>query len=305
MPKIRLHPSAAILSTPLGPILRTDLTTFQLGGPDASIFVERIAPLLDGTHTPETIAASLEGYAPTSVTSLLATLTSRGLVLSEDAAPRSEEAFFRAFRKDPSEASRRIAEARVLVVGNTRWGSAAASSLQSAGVSEVHQAATYTCSCSWTLIVAALDPEDASGIETVARSAHLSDVPSLWSHLSGNRASVGPLVTPGKTACRVCASSASLNPTLAGEAGIETLEKNDPRLPARAARLGSHVAMEALKAISGYTDPILGGRVSIHDLDTLTSSLHTLVRLPWCRVCGEGRPPGPAYAPTVAVTQPE
>jgi hypothetical protein len=31
---------------------------------------------------------------------------------------------------------------------------------------------------------------------------------------------------------------------------------------------------------------MLGGRLVVHDLAALTSTRHTLIRVPWCRVCG-------------------
>ena len=46
--------------------------------------------------------------------------------------------------------------------------------------------------------------------------------------------------------------------------------------------------MEALKLLSGYAPATLGARVVIRDLATLASTRHTLVRVPWCRICGEG-----------------
>jgi bacteriocin biosynthesis cyclodehydratase domain-containing protein len=52
--------------------------------------------------------------------------------------------------------------------------------------------------------------------------------------------------------------------------------------------LGQLVAMEALKVLSAYTPSRLGGRLLIQDLSTFETSRHTLVRLPWCRCCGEG-----------------
>jgi bacteriocin biosynthesis cyclodehydratase domain-containing protein len=52
--------------------------------------------------------------------------------------------------------------------------------------------------------------------------------------------------------------------------------------------LGHLVAMEALKVLSAYTPSRLGGRFLIQDLARLETSHHTLVRLPWCKVCGEG-----------------
>jgi hypothetical protein len=52
--------------------------------------------------------------------------------------------------------------------------------------------------------------------------------------------------------------------------------------------------MEAIKVLSGYTRETLGGRVLIQDLGTFETRIHTLVRLPWCRVCGASpSPPNP------------
>jgi adenylyltransferase/sulfurtransferase len=53
-----------------------------------------------------------------------------------------------------------------------------------------------------------------------------------------------------------------------------------------ARHLGHLVALEVLKLVSGYTRSSLGGRVLVHDLTTFETRLQTLVRLPWCRVCG-------------------
>jgi adenylyltransferase/sulfurtransferase len=47
------------------------------------------------------------------------------------------------------------------------------------------------------------------------------------------------------------------------------------------------VAMEALRVLSGYMPSELGGRLLVEDFTTLETSIHTLVRLLRCRVCGE------------------
>jgi hypothetical protein len=100
---------------------------------------------------------------------------------------------------------------------------------------------------------------------------------TLWSHASQAGLVMGPLVVPDETASRVCASVDALNPGLAGagEASAVAMEL-----------LGHLTAMEALKVLTGYTSSTLGGRVVLLDAVTLESTYHTLVRLPWCRVCG-------------------
>ncbi|MEO5731411.1 MAG: TOMM precursor leader peptide-binding protein [Byssovorax sp.] len=137
----------------------------------------------------------------------------------------------------------------------------------------------------WSLLVAAVSHGDTGRIERVARLAHRAGIVSLWSHLTGTTAVLGPLVTPGKTACRICATVEALNPPLAEQRS----PLPEPLGSAREQLLGHMVAMEALRVLSGYAPSELGGRLLIEDFTTLGTSLHTLVRLPRCRVCGEGQ----------------
>ncbi|MGK3994426.1 TOMM precursor leader peptide-binding protein [Sorangium sp. So ce1024] len=134
------------------------------------------------------------------------------------------------------------------------------------------------------LIVAAVRADDEALLERVARFAHRARVVSLWSHLAGAAAVVGPLVFPGETACRLCAEARALNPAPAARPG------GAPAPPAgmMGQLLGQLAAMEALKAITAYTPSRLAGRRLVQDLCTFETSHHMLVRLPWCTVCGEG-----------------
>lgn len=131
------------------------------------------------------------------------------------------------------------------------------------------------------LLLAAVAPEDAPTMERLARAAHRARITSLWAHEAGGSMFLGPLVVPGETACRVCASDASLNPIMARGARPGRAHESAPAL------LGQLAAMEAIKVLGGRAASRLGGRVLLEELATWTSSLHTLVRLPWCRVCGE------------------
>ncbi|WP_080599047.1 MULTISPECIES: TOMM precursor leader peptide-binding protein [Sorangium] len=134
------------------------------------------------------------------------------------------------------------------------------------------------------LLVAAVRGDDAELLERVARFGHRAGIASLFSHLAGTTAVLGPLVFPGKTACRICATTEALNPSLAAR----SLAEPAPHAGTMGQLLGHLVAMEALKVLSAYTPSRLGGRFLIQDLATLETSHHTLVRLPWCKVCGEG-----------------
>jgi molybdopterin/thiamine biosynthesis adenylyltransferase len=278
----------SVTATDAGVQLRSDLSVFRVAGADAEAFLARVVPLLDGSRNEEAIAEALSGYSRASVRALLDGLRARGLV---EEAPRGavgrsgQREVFRAWSREPAEAEAALQRACVLVAGHEPWGTTATLELAAAGVGtvracdDVSELESELAAGPWRLLVAAISPCDASRIEHVAILAHRAGVLSLWSHLSGRKAILGPLVTPGRTACRVCANAEALNP--------ELVDRREPAAPkAAAALLGHLVAMEAVRVISAYAPSPLGGRLLIEDLASSESSLHTLVRLPRCRVCG-------------------
>src|SRR5262249_39730335 len=116
---VRLSPSASVLPTDVGVLLRTDLGTFQLEGDDVRVFVSRLVPLLDGTRSVEDITATLSDYSADSVHALLDVLRQYGLVVDatgEDEAT-SQDAFYRKLGADPRVARERLRSAHVTVVG--------------------------------------------------------------------------------------------------------------------------------------------------------------------------------------------
>jgi hypothetical protein len=284
--KLRLKPSVSLLPTRAGVLARSDLGTFQIAGADAGGFVSRAAPLLDGSYDREAIAAALAEYSPASVFALLAELLARGLVEEvPDRRPpvsrRGRDELFRKLSIDPAVAAQRLTQAHVIVLGGGTRREVIAAELVASGVgavSALDSLAAEDAACS-LLIALITDP---ARIEQVSRLAHAAGTFSLWACLAGTKAEIGPLVFPGQTACRVCASVGALNPPLSARPADQS-----PATPAMEALLGHLVATEAIGMIAGVSPSSLGGRVWIHDLVSLESARHTLVRIPWCAVCGQ------------------
>ncbi|MFT3766163.1 MAG: TOMM precursor leader peptide-binding protein [Minicystis sp.] len=314
MSRIRLSTSASITPTPAGVILSSDLGTFQVTGADVRTFLERIAPLLDGTRDRDAITAELSDYAPKSVAAFLELLHKRGLIeevpenaLADDRL-RGQDEFLRRWAGPEADPAARLAGGRVLLAGLEPWGAAAAVELAAAGIGALSlfddeaarrdalaerlrglapscrvDAAALTAieeAAPADLIVAAIAPADAARVEQVARSSERASVRCLWAHVAGETAFLGPLSTPGRTACRLCAAAEAVNPPLGCAAA------DGARAALAPALLGHLAALEVIKIVSGYAPSILGGQLLVVDPATHETRLHTLVRLPWCRVCG-------------------
>jgi hypothetical protein len=283
--RVRLSPNISITRTALGVAFRSDLAAYRVGGPDAIAVAERVVPLLDGTRDEDGVVTALSGYSRASVLALLDWLRQRQLLDDRESDESPAAQVFRASKMDAGEALQRIWRARVMVFGAVPCGRVAAAELRAAGVSTVdfsEHVESVLVRGPWSLVLSALPPSDACGMEALSRAAHRAGAASLWGHLSGQKAFLGPLVTPGHTACRVCAAVEALNPALVGGTAIDGVLAE---IAAR--RLGHMLAMEAVRVLSAYAPSALGGRLLVEDLATCETTLHTLVRLPTCRVCGE------------------
>jgi bacteriocin biosynthesis cyclodehydratase domain-containing protein len=264
-------------------MLHSDFGAYRVGGPDAIAFAEKVLPLLDGTRDEDGVVSELARYSRASVLELLGWLRQRRLLDEHvlDEAPSAE--VFRAWKVDAGVAMELLSRARVLVVGGEPCGRAAAAPLRAAGVGAVEVSEdpeSVAALGPWSLVLAALSPSDVRGIDAVARGAHQAAAVSLWAHLSGMKAYLGPLVTPGRTACRMCAGVSALNPELVDARAIAGACAD-----IAAQRLGHMMAMEAVRVLSRYAPSALGGRLLVEDLATCETTLHTLVRLPTCDVC--------------------
>lgn len=162
----------------------------------------------------------------------------------------------------------------------------------------------------WDLILVALPGDDLRSLRAAARYAHASGRTSLYGHIEGLDAVLGPGVVPGQTACWDCCRLRLLanadQPETAHDLQAALLADSPAArertyLAPMAATLGHLMALEAVKIVADYTPSGLIGRLSTLSLVTLKTEQHKVIRMPWCETCGGaagGRPAGgPVLAP--------
>ncbi len=147
----------------------------------------------------------------------------------------------------------------------------------------------------WDLIIASLAGDELLLLRSLAHFAHGAQIQSLFGYLDGLDAVVGPVVVPGQTACWNCVrlrQLATSDHPEAAHALEASLLSERPRARPRtylapmAPLLGHLLALEAVKIVSHYTPSHLVGRLLVQNLVTLETTLHTVIRMPWCEICG-------------------
>ena len=163
------------------------------------------------------------------------------------------------------------------------------------------------------LALACAPGDDLPLLKAVAEYAQRRGVVSLFAHLDGVEARVGPATYPGETACWNCARLRLLaNSDIAESAhalqAALLAERPSPRggmyLGPMPGLLGHLLAAEAIKLLTGYFPSRLVGRLLVVNLVTNESSHHAIVRMPWCELCGGEAAAAPAAPPTGAVAVP-
>ncbi len=148
-----------------------------------------------------------------------------------------------------------------------------------------------------SLVIGALAPDELKAWLTLARICHEAGARSLSGYLQGREAIVGPLVIPGQTACWNCfrlRQAANVSQPEDERNFQEAVLQNPAPLRPRAylasmpPLVGQLVALEAVKFLVAGASPLVG-RVLIHDLIDPESALHTVVRVPWCEICGQAQ----------------
>jgi bacteriocin biosynthesis cyclodehydratase domain-containing protein len=274
-----------------------------LEGGAARRLLPALVPLLDGRRTVAEIAAALGPAAERPVRRAVDLLDAHGLLVDgigeqpgEGEAPAAESALFvsacssAALR--PAVARRRLAAARVRVVGRAAAGGEIARLLRDTGVGEVRRVALDALPDELELLVVAPAPHETTLASTANERA--LGLGLAWLQLlphDGRSVVVGPLFVPGATACHACYRMR--------RAAASGFEDDFDLVDAQAARAASPAAlcavaagMAALLAIHwlAAADPSVPGRAyTIATRGVLELTPHRILRVPRC--------PGCAHAP--------
>ncbi len=145
------------------------------------------------------------------------------------------------------------------------------------------------------LIIGAMASDDLSSCLEVARFAHEARLTSLFGSLQGNESLIGPVVVPGETACWNCCrlrllanashpwAAHALQEKLFAQRGRDSVKVG---LAPMAALTGNLLALEGIKLLSGYAHSASIGRLLIQNMVSLRTTLHLVIPMPWCDVCG-------------------
>jgi oxazoline/thiazoline synthase len=259
---------------------------------------ELVAPCLDGS-TAEEICGRLRGQVTPAQVFYVLTKLEKGQYLTEDSdvRPASEAALWAECQVDAGLAARRLAETPV---GVRAVGAIAADPLrqllQSLGVRTEGETA---------LTVVETDGYLRSELRTHNEEALQNGRPWLLVKPIGRQIWLGPLMVPGKTGCWAClAERIRANaPVLAylehrrGNTGESAADRASTPATMQVARSLAATAIASWVACGEL--PHLEAKVYTLDVVSGETQTHTLVRLPYCRVCGDPVPDNRAVSPVV------
>ncbi|WP_437990057.1 TOMM precursor leader peptide-binding protein [Sorangium sp. So ce145] len=147
----------------------------------------------------------------------------------------------------------------------------------------------------WDLVLACVSGDDLLVLQGVARFAHAASALSLSAHIEGLDAVIGPAVVPGETACWNCCRLRRLATSDRPEADHALQASLLAARPGRRARtylapmpafLGHAVALAALDLLVNRAASRLTGHFIVQNLVDPEASLHAVLQMPWCAVCG-------------------
>ncbi len=248
---------------------------------------KQLAPLLDGTQTLETIMAQMSAtVSPMEVLRAITVLEERGYLSDEAAAvPPGVAAFWHEIGSDAVQAKQRLAQQSVTLkaLGNAKE-DAVQSALELLDITIAEDA---------HLDIVLTDDYMRPELAAINRAALASGRPWVLAKMVGATIWIGPLFTPGTTACWACMAQ-----RIHGNRQVESylLRKTGRQMPLPTSRaalpatvtLGAQMlATEVSKWLVQGQNPRLQNRLITFNTLTTQSQSHVVVRRPQCPVCGD------------------
>jgi adenylyltransferase/sulfurtransferase len=170
---------------------------------------------------------------------------------------------------------------------STRVSASPAPLVEEADVAAAIAGAHYVACC--------LDAEQSNLIFKLNRACLAAGIPWISCALAGAELLVGPAVTPGRGPCYLCyrmrtvACAGDPQDAFAYERYLDRRRSDGSgqreNLVVAAAIAGNLVALEVMKALSGFAEPSLEGRLLTLRLTDLVQERHTVLRMPGCPAC--------------------
>lgn len=261
-----------------------------LEGGAVRTLLPELLPLLDGSRTRAELAVALGPAARPAVEQALELLAANGVLVEggggRGAAPAAL-AVAAGYRLGPAEASRRLREARIALVGESRVGRTAARLLRRCGIGLVEKLG-WDSEAPLDLAVVAPSPSEAARLESWNLGA--LDRGLRWLSIrtfDGATTTVGPLVVPGESPCHACLLL-RLGAHLEHASDFARIERAPTAVEAGEPleAIAAGVAAQLVLSWIGGNDTRLPGLVHVLESGPpLAVSAHPLLRVPRCPAC--------------------
>jgi bacteriocin biosynthesis cyclodehydratase domain-containing protein len=287
--------------------LRGSVTSFTLPHPFFASVFRHAEKYLDGSHTADGIADALDGAIDRSaVIFLLKMLAACGLLVAgikprPSVLAEPQLRFFQQINRDASRAIAALESKKLRIVAPEAVAASVASLLRQTGLPE--RSADIEAVSAPDHVPAAINGHldlvvaVAGGLSDrlfAAVNEQCLKTGTRWlsAAISGPQARLGPTFVPDHTACYTCfrhrLNCNAADPTAdhAFEAAVTRNEPEQGGLEAFSAIIAGHLALEAVRLLTGLSEPSTVARYYLFNAAAPDCETHNVLRVPRCPSCG-------------------
>lgn len=287
--------------------LRGSVTSFTLPHPFFASVFRRAEKYLDGSHTADGIVDALSSEIDRSaVMFLLKMLAACGLLIAGTKPRQSllsepQLRFFQQINRDASRAAAALESKKLRIVAHDAIAAPIAALLLQAGLpqngAEIEAVSTpdhvpAAINGHLDLVVAVAGGLSDRLFGAVNEQCLKTGTRWLSAAVSGPQARLGPTFVPDHTACYTCfrhrvnCNAADPAADRAFEAAIARNEPEQGSLEAFSSIIVGHLALEAVRLLTGLSEPSTVARYYRFNAATPDSEAHNVLRVPRCPSCG-------------------